>query len=637
MKFMKLGSRPDTFYTEEATRSLVSDVPSDLVIRINGITYLLHKLQFALLSKCGLLQRLCSDTPDSSPVTVELHDIPGGEEAFELCAKYCYGITISLSAHNIVPAFCAAKFLRMTESVDNGNFVLKLEAFFNSCVLESWKDPILALQTTVKLTEWSENLGIIRRCIDSIVDKIITPPTKVRWSFTYTRPGFNKHEQSVPKDWWTEDITDLDIDLFRCIITAIKSTYLLPPQLIGEALHVYACRWLPDAMKLRPPDRSESSSQARQISDKERRVLETIVSMIPVDRGSVSVGFLLRLLNIANYLAASPATKAELIRRSSLQLEEATLSDLLFPSHSSLDQHLYDVDSISAILESFLVLWRRISQEPVEESQIVTLIRRVGKLIDSYLQVVAKDQDMPVSKLVSLAEALPDIARINHDDLYKAINNYLKASFILTFCKQTSIFKISHFLFSIVRKQEHPDLSKADRKQLCRMLDCQNLSPEVRAHAVKNERLPLRTVVQVLFFEQEIQGSRETNSRILSQQLSFKGQQTSEMAADNLSKLHLVSNGQPNKVEGLKKSSTPESSSTRSQHERVRKHDRKLEEKKVVRGEIEEEVVEKGKQSRGGGGGGGSSGSGSGSKLDARKVIGSRSGSDHGRDKVRDR
>ncbi|CAN0890880.1 BTB/POZ domain-containing protein At5g47800 [Linum grandiflorum] len=603
MKFMKLGSQPDTFYTEEATRSVVSDAPSDLVIRINGITYLLHK--FALLPKCGLLQRLCSDTPESSTVTVELHDIPGGEEAFELCAKYCYGITISLSAHNIVPAFCAAKFLRMTESVDNGNFVLKLEAFFNSCVLESWKDPILALQTTVKLTEWSENLGIIRRCIDSIVDKILTPPTKVRWSFTYTRPGFNKHEQSVPKDWWTEDITDLDIDLFRCIITAIKSTYMLPPQLIGEALHVYACRWLPDATKLRPPDRKESSSQA---SDKERRVLETIVSMIPVDRGSVSAGFLLRLLNIANYLAASPATKAELIRRSSLQLEEATLGDLLFLSHSSSDHHVYDVDSVAAILESFLVLWRRLSQEPVEESQIMILIRRVGKLIDSYLQVVAKDPDMPVSKLVSLAEALPDIARINHDDLYKAINYYLK---------------------------EHPDVSKADRKQLCRMLDCQKLSPEVRAHAVKNERLPLRTVVQVLFFDQEIQGSNRT----LSQQLSFKGKQTSAMsvAADELSKLHLVSNGQVNRVEGMKRSSTPESSSTRSQLERVRKPDRKLkEEKKVVRGEIEE-VVEKGKESRGGGGSSGSgSGSGSGSKLETRKVVGSRStGSDHGRDKAK--
>lgn len=136
-------------------------------------------MQFPLLPKCGLLQRLCSDFDESSNETIELHDIPGGEEAFELCAKYCYGITINLSAHNFVPAFCAAKFLRMTEAFEKGNLVLKLESFLHSCILEGWKDSIVTLQTTSKLTEWSENLGIIRKCIDSIVEKILIDPAKV--------------------------------------------------------------------------------------------------------------------------------------------------------------------------------------------------------------------------------------------------------------------------------------------------------------------------------------------------------------------------------------------------------------------------------------------------------------------------
>lgn len=71
----------------------------------------------------------------------------------------------------------------MTESVEKGNFILKLEAFFNSCILEGWKDSIVTLQTTAKLPEWSENLGIIRKCIDSIVEKILTPPAKVKAYF----------------------------------------------------------------------------------------------------------------------------------------------------------------------------------------------------------------------------------------------------------------------------------------------------------------------------------------------------------------------------------------------------------------------------------------------------------------------
>ncbi|KAK8494812.1 hypothetical protein V6N11_081451 [Hibiscus sabdariffa] len=482
MKFMKIGRKPDTFYTEEATRTVISDIPSDLTIRVNNVCFLLHKVP--LVPKCGLLQRLCSDSDDSDIVTIDLHDVPGGEDAFELCAKFCYGITINLSAHNFVPAFCAAKFLRMTESIEKGNFVLKLEAFFNSCILEGWKDPIVTLQTTIKLPEWSENLGIVRRCIDSIVEKILTPTAKVSWSYTYTRPGYNKKQhQSVPKDWWTEDISDLDIDLFRCIITAVRSTYIPPPQLIGEALHVYACRWLPDTTKSRPSH--SSGSQTEGSKEKSRRILESIVSMIPADRSSVSIGFLLKLLSIANYLGASPVTKTELMRKAGLQFEEATLNDILFPSQLPTDQHNYDIDLVAAVLESYLVLWRRQSPVPAENGHLLRSIRKIGKLIDSYLQFVARDVNMPIPKLVSLAEALPDVAREDHDGLYKAINIYLK---------------------------EHPDVSKAEKKRLCRMLDCQKLSPEVRAHAVKNERLPLRTVVQVLFFEQE-SGSRATTHK----------------------------------------------------------------------------------------------------------------------------
>lgn len=473
MKFMKLGNRPDTLITEEATRTVISDVPSDLTIQINNISYLLHK--YPLLPKCGLLQRFVSDSEDSSNATLNLHDIPGGEEAFELCAKYCYGITINLSARNFVPAYCAAKYLGMTEKVETGNFVTKLEAFLSSCILEGWKDSVVTLQNTRGIYEWSESLGIVRKCIESIVDKILTPPHKVSWSYTYTRPGYEKNRrESVPKDWWTEDISFLDVDMFRCIVMAIKSTNMLQPQLIGESLHVYVCRWLPDITNTGLNEGSTSQVEAQDSPDRKRRILETIVSLIPADKGSVSVKFLLRLVSISNFLGVSPVTKTELLRLSGLQLEDAALDDLLLPNRVSTDQTSYDVELVQTVLESFLRQWKR--QLPTNESLSLRSINNIGKLIDSYLQVVSKDANLSVQKLTSLAETLPGIARTDHDNLYKAINIYL---------------------------EEHPDLSKMDKKNLCRILDCQNLSPEVRSHAVKNERLPLRTVVQLLFFEQE--------------------------------------------------------------------------------------------------------------------------------------
>ncbi|KAK1296373.1 BTB/POZ domain-containing protein [Acorus calamus] len=471
MKYMKLGSKPDTFYTEDATRSVLSDVPSDLTIHINNTKYLLHK--FPLLLKCGLLQRLCPDSVDlSSPSPIELHDIPGGEEAFEVCAKFCYGITISLSAYNIVPTLCAAKFLRMTESIARGNLVPKLEAFLDACVVHGWKDSVVALHASDGVHAWSENLGIIRRCTESIIDKILTHPSKVTWSYTYTRPGYSERpHRSVPKDWWTEDISEISIDHFSSIISAVRSAKKLHPGLIGEALHVYAYKNLPE-----PPnaDRMEEEALA-----KHRRMLESIVSMIPSEPGSVSGRFLLRLLKVARYMEASPSTKAELVRRSGRQLDEATVSELLFPADPSSAGRPFNVDLVGEILESFMVRFRHRMGVPMgqeDREAMVKSMSRVARLIDLYLQEIASDPSVPSSKIFDLVEACPEFARQEHDHLYRAIDAYLKG---------------------------HPELNKAEKKRLCSVLDCRKLSKDARMHAIRNDRLPLRTVVQLLFIEQE--------------------------------------------------------------------------------------------------------------------------------------
>ncbi|KAI4343193.1 hypothetical protein MLD38_027725 [Melastoma candidum] len=148
---------------------------------------------------------------------------------------------------------------------------------------------------------------------------------------------------------------------------------MVPPHLIGEALHI--------------------------------RILEAVVGRIPVEPGSVSVRFLFRLLSMANYLGASQETKAELIRRCSHQLAEAAGSDLEATARIRRDGRCN---------ENY---------------------QKGGESGYSYLQVIAKDANLPVSKLVSLAESIPDVGRPEHDDLYKAINIFLK---------------------------EHPDLSKTN-------------------------------------------------------------------------------------------------------------------------------------------------------------------------------
>ncbi|CAL9747594.1 unnamed protein product [Musa acuminata subsp. burmannicoides] len=474
MKYMKLGTKPDTFYTEEAVRSVLSDVPTDLIIHVNNTKYLLHK--FPLLLKCGLIQRLCSnaDNETGQPIPIALHDIPGGEEAFELCAKFCYGITINLSAHNFVAAISAAKFLRMTESVAKGNFIAKLDLFFESCILLGWKDSIMTLQSLWRHSGWSDDHRIMQPCMNSVIEKILIHPSQVAWSYSYTRPGYTKKQQrsAAPKDWWTEDVSELDLDIFRSIISTIRSTKKFPPALIGEALHVYAFKHLPSPLEFQEQAQS-SSARTDDILNKHQRVLEAIVSMIPTEPGSVSGSFLFRLLKIACYVGASTSTKAELIRRSGRQLDETTASDLLIPSTT--DPQSHDISTVAAVLESFLLQFRR--HMPREETErMIMSMTKVGRIYDDYLQIIASDSTLPVSKFIELAESLPEMAREEHDGLYQAIDTYLK---------------------------EHAELSKAERKRLCRLIDCRKLSPEARANAIANDQLPLRTIVQLLFIEQE--------------------------------------------------------------------------------------------------------------------------------------
>uniref|UniRef100_M1BLJ8 Signal transducer n=1 Tax=Solanum tuberosum TaxID=4113 RepID=M1BLJ8_SOLTU len=416
MKFMKLGSRPDTFITTEAVRSVNSEVVSDLIVQVKGSRYLLHK--FPLLSKCSRLQRLCSESPETSQhQIVQLPDFPGGIEAFELCAKFCYGITITLSAYNIVAARCAAEYLQMTEDVEKGNLIYKLEVFFNSCILSGWKDSIVTLQSTKSYPLWSEDLVITSRCIEAIASKVLAHPSKVNLSRTYSRRGprddisciesdSRRHNKDSSKIWWAEDLAELSIDLYWRSMIAIKSGGKVPAPVIGDALRIYASRWLPNISKYANLEKQIVHDQSESDSiGKHRLLLESIISLLPAEKGAVSCSFLLKLLKATNILKGSCSSKMELARRVGLQLEDASVNDLLIPCVSHTCDTIYDVDIVITILQQFML-------------------------------------------------------------------------------------------------QGHPGLNKNERKRLCRILDCKKLSMDVCMHAAQNELLPLRVVVQVLFFEQ---------------------------------------------------------------------------------------------------------------------------------------
>ncbi|CDY37223.1 BnaA09g08440D [Brassica napus] len=461
MKFMKIGSKPDSIKTDgNNVRYVENELASDITINVDGSRFCLHK--FPLLSKSACLQKLLSSTDKNNADEVDISGIPGGPTAFETCAKFCYGMTVTLSAYNVVATRCAAEYLGMHETAEKGNLIYKIDVFLNSSLFRSWKDSIIVLQTTKTFSPLSEDLKLVSLCIDAIASKACVDVSHVEWSYTYNRKKLAEENngadqvraREVPHDWWVEDLCELEIEFYKRVIMNIKSKGVLGGEVIGEALKAYGYRRL-----------SGFNKGVMEQGDlvKHKTVIETLVWLLPAEKDSVSCGFLLKLLKAVTMLNSGETVKEQLVRRIGQQLEQASVAELLIKSHQESESSLYDVDLVKKIVVEFMARDQNTSK------------LMVVKLIDSYLTEIAKDPNLPASKFIDLAESVSSISRPAHDGLYRAVDMYLK---------------------------EHAGITKGEKKRMCKLMDCRKLSVEACMHAVQNDRLPLRVVVQVLFFEQ---------------------------------------------------------------------------------------------------------------------------------------
>ncbi|RWW81911.1 hypothetical protein BHE74_00009649 [Ensete ventricosum] len=505
-------------------RFVATELATDIVINVGDVKFHLHKVvfyhaQFPLLSKSPRLQKLVAATPEEEEEEedgeIDVPDIPGGPAAFEICAKFCYGMIVTLNAYNVVAARCAAEYLEMHEAVEKGNLIYKIEVFLSSSILRAWKDSIIVLHTTRSLLPWAEDLKLVAHCTDSIASKASVDPSEVDWSYTYNRKklpsenGLDPHwngvrkQQSVPKDWWVEDLCDLEMDSYKRVLIAIRTKGMIADDVVGEALKAYAYRRLPGLAK--------GSVTCGSDPMRSRTILETIVWLLPTEPGSVSCSFLLKMLRSASVVECGEACKKELIRRAGRQLQEAAASDLLLPCATG--ETVYDVDLVASVVEEFVMQDDGTARTSPEASDEVVEVRSpvfvspsskaaVAKLVYEYLAQVAKDPDLPLPKFVELAEMVSAAPTPVHDGLYRAIDVFLKVKPLDAVPLLRSQLRIDPDLLLSWCVQEHPGLSKSEKRRICSMMDCRKLSTDACVHAVQNERLPLRVVVQILFFEQ---------------------------------------------------------------------------------------------------------------------------------------
>ncbi|XP_014510067.1 BTB/POZ domain-containing protein At5g66560 isoform X2 [Vigna radiata var. radiata] len=489
-------------------------LPSDIVVEVDDMTFHLHK--FPLMSKSRKLHHLITqqeaathssapqqpqqqqqETEDEDEIVedqchVTFSGFPGGSEAFEMAAKFCYGVKIDLSPSNVAALRCAGEFLEMTEDYSEDNLVSKTERFLSQHVLKSLKDSVKTLKSCDSLMPMAETLGITQRCVDSVVSRASSAdPALFGWPVSDATTaskqvlwngidGAGRRKAGAGHgDSWFEDLALLRLPLFKRLILAMK-TAELSPEIIETCVMYYAKKYIPGVSRSnRKPLPLPSSSSSVATETEQKELLETLVSNLPLQKSSkaaTATRFFFGLLRTANILSASEACRDALEKKIGLQLEEATLDDLLVPSYSYLNETLYDVECVERILSYFLESLEArnaaSNEDPAARSPALML---VGKLIDGYLSEIASDANLKPEKFYNFAISLPDEARLFHDGLYRAVDVYLKA---------------------------HPWVSEEERENICGLLDCQKLTLEACTHAAQNERLPLRAVVQVLFFEQ---------------------------------------------------------------------------------------------------------------------------------------
>ncbi|KAK9127630.1 hypothetical protein Syun_016427 [Stephania yunnanensis] len=491
---MARAGKPCEFYCEGKHWYCNAGLPSDVTVEVEDAVFHLHK--FPLMSKCGKIEKILEESQDKDGgiSNIELKGFPGGPDVFLVVAKFCYGSRVELTAKNIVITYCAADFLEMSE-YEEDNLLAKAEQFFHKTVLHNWKECILCLQSSELIIERAEKLEIVSKCVNAISTMACTDPSLFGWpmkmygslqspggSILWNGINTGAKIRSFESDWWFEDVSYLNIYLFEKLVQTMKGRGMRSENLAGAIMY-YARKYLPGLGRWQGGQvgkaRTVASFSMTPAAVDQRVLLERIEKLLPDKKGKSFCRFLLGLLRVAMILGVSQSCQESLERRIGLQLEFASLDSLLIPNYSDSDT-LYNTDCVERIIQHFLSSEQSValfspSSFDIETSPSSGALRKVSKLIDNYIAEIASDVNLKPEKLRSLAEALPESSRSLHDGLYRAVDIYFK---------------------------EHPWLSVNQKEQVCNIIDYKKLSIDACAHASQNERLPLRVVLQVLFFEQ---------------------------------------------------------------------------------------------------------------------------------------
>ncbi|GFP83804.1 BTB/POZ domain-containing protein at5g67385 [Phtheirospermum japonicum] len=182
---------------------------------------------------------------DADLTVVEIPNIPGGSDSFELAAKFCYGINFEITTENIAMLRCTAEFLEMTKDYAVGNLVGRTEAYINEVALKSIAGAVSILHSSKNLLPIAEKVKLVSRCIDTIAFVACKDS-----QFAASMRADGRLNDSKPiVDWWVEDLSVLRIDLFQRVLIAMMAKGF-KQYALGPILMLYAQKSLRGLVKL---------------------------------------------------------------------------------------------------------------------------------------------------------------------------------------------------------------------------------------------------------------------------------------------------------------------------------------------------------------------------------------------------
>ncbi|PIN10364.1 hypothetical protein CDL12_17054 [Handroanthus impetiginosus] len=435
-------------------------------IHLSGSLFTLDKELMA--TKSSKIANILKKNPQED-ISHLFREVPCDQETLELVSRFCNGFEINLSIENVVRVACVAHHLGMTDGHSSNNLLSKALLFFEQQVMPSWNATIKALKSAGNVLQQALKLGLVDYCVESIITKVLDDPRLLGEPMKSDddsdeneivfRP--NARRKLFEVDWKSDDLTTLSLRIYEYIIHAMNQRDV-PKEYVVANICQYAKTWLFSNEKVGDGTPIYKWNSMREI-------VEALERLLPHQRGIVPCKFLFEMLQFAVVLDANAECKKGLELRIGKQLDQATVKDLLIPSQGHAKDEKYDTECVRRILKHFYSNYN--ASEPCG-------LDAVSALIDGFLEEVSADIDLKTSTFKTLAEmsvAASSGTQRMSDGVYRAIDIYL---------------------------DKHKYLTEPERHELCKVLDCDKLSVEALQHASRNERLPMRFVLQVLFATQ---------------------------------------------------------------------------------------------------------------------------------------